>query len=166
MKEVFDDETDELEAAMQDCAPVNCPLTHTFTPGMYSRTIFMPAGTLITSLVHRTEHQFIISAGIALVKIRAGEWERLAAPHIGITKPKTRRILYIEQDCLWTTFHRVDISPKDDSEESISEAVRLIENEIIEPHENKLLGGVIKNNVITKTIDNAFDNKSYSEINR
>lgn len=149
----IDDKIDELELAMQDYTPVNCPLTHVFTKGLYSRTIFMPRGTLVTSLVHNSEHQFVVSMGIALVKIKEGEWERIEAPYFGKTFPGTRRILYIESDCLWTTFHPIDICPKDDSEEAVAEAVRLIEERIIEPHENKLLGGIIKNNIITPIID-------------
>jgi hypothetical protein len=152
MSESIDDKIDELESYMMDYPPVNCPLDHIFTPGLYTRTIFMPAGSLITSLIHKTEHQFIISAGIVLVKIREGEWQRLAAPYIGVTKPGTRRILYIEVDCLWTTCHATDIQPKDESEEAIAEAVALIEANIIEPHENKLLGGIIKNNIISQSI--------------
>jgi len=154
MENSIDDKIDELELAMQDYEPVNCPLTHTFTPGLYTRTIFMPAGTLITSLIHKTEHQFIISAGVALVKIKEGEWKRLAAPHIGITKSGTRRILYIEADCLWTTCHATEIQPDDETEESILKAVSLIEERIIEVHENKLIGGVVKNNIISQSIDN------------
>ena len=32
-------------------------------------------------------------------------WKRYAAPYTGITKPYTRRILYIHEDTIWTTFH-------------------------------------------------------------
>lgn len=152
MESSIDDKIDELELAMQDYQWVDCPLTHNFTPGLYTRTIFMPAGTLITSLIHKTEHQFIISAGVVLVKIKESEWERLAAPHIGKTKPGTRRILYIEADCLWTTCHATDIQPEDESEESILKAVELITYSIIEMRENKLIGGVVRNNIISQSI--------------
>lgn len=138
---------------MQDYDPVDCPLTHTFTPGLYSRTIFMPKGTLVTSLIHRTEHQFAVLAGCAMVKVKEDQWERICAPYIGVTKPGTRRILYIEEDCVWTTFHATDIQPADSSEDSIRQAVALIEENIIEPHENKFLGGIIKNNILTQTIE-------------
>lgn len=148
----IDDKIDGLELAMQDYAPVNCPLTHTFTLGLYSRVIFMPKGTLVTSLIHRTEHQFAVLAGCARVKINEGEWEVLCAPLVGVTKPWTRRILYILEDCVWGTFHRTDIRPENDTEEALLKAVQLIEDEIIEPHENHLLGGIVKNNIITKTL--------------
>lgn len=150
----IDDKIDELELAMQDYEPVDCPLTHVFTPSLYTRTIIMPADALIVSMIHRTRHQFIISAGVVKVKIKEGEWDTIRAPYVGITEPGTRRILYIEEPCVWTTCHATDIQPADESEESIEEAVRQIEAEILEPHENKLLGGFIKNNILLQSIDN------------
>jgi hypothetical protein len=110
-----DNRINELELAMvQENKPVDCPLNHRFTPGLYSREIFMPAGTLLTSKTHLTEHQFVIAMGVVMVCIDGGEWIRYVAPFVGITKAGTRRILYIEQDCLWITFH-----PNADDEENI-----------------------------------------------
>lgn len=145
---------DELEAAMMEYPLVDCPLSHCFTPRLYTRTIFMPAGSLITSLIHKTEHQFIVSQGTAFVKVNEHEWEEISAPYVGITKPGTRRVLYIESDCVWTTVHPTEIKPKDNSEISVNEAVDLICAEIIEPHENTLLGGIVKNNIVTQTLNN------------
>jgi hypothetical protein len=150
MENLIDDKIDELELAMQDYEPVDCPLTHTFTPKVYTRTIFMKAGSLITSRVHRTRHQFVIMAGVVMVKVKDGEWKQLAAPYNGITEPGTRRILYILEDCVWMTIHYTEIQPEDESEESVLEAVRQIEDLIIEPYENKLLGGVAVNNIIKR----------------
>lgn len=148
MDSLIDHKIDELELAMQEYDPVDCPLTHTFTPNLYTRIIFMKKGTLITSRIHRTRHQFAILAGTVLVKIKDGEWERLSAPYNGITEAGTRRILYIEEDCVWMTMHYTDVQPMDDSEESLLEAVKKVEDIIIEPYENKLLGGIIKNNIL------------------
>lgn len=154
MTENIDDRMDELELAMQDYEPVNCPLTHVFTPGLYSRTIFMPAGTLITSQIHKTEHQFVISLGVVQVKNKKDEWETFVAPYFGITKPGTRRTLLILEDCVWTTFHSVGIRPENESEEALLEAVQQVEDLIIDPRENPLLGGRIRNNIISQSIDN------------
>lgn len=146
------DQIDQLEAVMQNYAPVDCPLRHQFTPGMYSRTIFMPKNTLITSLVHKTEHQFVVSQGTVFVKVNETEWQKITAPFVGVTKPGTRRVLFIEEDCTWTTFHPVDIRPADNSHESVLEAVEKVKQLIIEPHQNAYLGGELVNNVLTKTI--------------
>ena len=57
-------EVDKIEYAIyQSDEKVDAPLTHVFTPGLFTRTIFMPAGSLIMSMTHSTRHPFIISVG-------------------------------------------------------------------------------------------------------
>jgi len=143
-----DDRLDELEVAMlENCEPVHCLTTHMFTDGMYIREIFMPAGSLITSKVHKTEHPYIVSYGKVAVSIDGDDWDEITAPYTGITKPGTRRVLYILEDCIWTTFHRVnDMKSEynylnDDEKENI---VKEIEEKILEPHVNYLTGTDIK----------------------
>jgi hypothetical protein len=143
-----DDRLDELEVAMlENCEPVHCLTTHKFTDGMYIREIFMPAGSLITSKVHKTEHPYIVSYGKVAVSIDGDDWDEITAPYTGITKPGTRRVLYILEDCIWTTFHRVDDMKSeyndlnDDEKENI---VKEIEEKILEPHVNYLTGTDIK----------------------
>jgi hypothetical protein len=143
-----DDRLDELEVALlENCEPVHCLTTHMFTDGMYIREIFMPAGSLITSKVHKTEHPYIVSYGKVAVLIDGDDWDEITAPYTGITKPGTRRVLYILEDCIWTTFHRVDNMKSeyndlnDDEKENI---VKEIEEKILEPHVNYLTGTDIK----------------------
>ncbi|WP_075081416.1 hypothetical protein [Terrimicrobium sacchariphilum] len=81
------------------------PLKHRFVPGMYIREIFIPAGTLLTSRVHQTEHPFTISMGDISVVTPGGGVTRLKAPYTGITKPGTRRMLYAHENTIWTTYH-------------------------------------------------------------
>lgn len=147
----INDRIDELELALQDAPPVDCPVTHSFTPGFYVRQIFMPTGTMITSQIHNARHSYQITKGIACVKVNDDEWEILEAPFVGITEPGTRRVLYIQEDTIWTTFHPILESeqPAFNLEEEITEAVEKIGKRIIEPHVNELLGGIIKNNIIT-----------------
>lgn len=132
-----DGRVDELEAFMADNYQiVECPLVHRFTPGMYIREIFMPAGSLVTSKIHKTEHPFTVSKGKVAVSIDGKDWEEFEAPYTGITKPGTRRILYIIEDCIWTTYHA---NPSD------SQDVSEIEERIIEKRENNLLKEVLEN---------------------
>ena len=143
-----DDRLDELEVAMlENCEPVHCLTTHMFTDGMYIREIFMPAGSLITSKVHKTEHPYIVSYGKVAVSIDSNDWIEITAPYTNITKPGTRRVLYILEDCIWTTFHRIDGMKSeynelnDDEKENI---VKEIEKKILEPHINYLTRTDIK----------------------
>lgn len=103
---------DRLESAMLGAAragvtePIELPLVHRFTPGLYTREIFMPAGTLLTSRIHKTEHPFVVLTGKVSVYIPGEGVEHIEAPHVGVTQPGTRRVLYIHEDCRWLTFHR------------------------------------------------------------
>jgi hypothetical protein len=97
-----------LEQAMAQLPQQLCPLTHTFTPGLYTRTILMPAGTKLTSRIHLYEHPFVISQGVVRVRDGEGEWVTLQAPHVGVTKPGTRRVLDVIEDTVWSTFHVTD----------------------------------------------------------
>lgn len=126
---------DEFEVALSQQDQVECPLIHRFTPGLYSREIFMPEGALIISKIHKTRHQFVISDGTALVKINDGEWKELSAPWTGITEIGTRRVLYIAKNCTWTTFHPIEIAPIEDTTEAIKMAVSEIEDIIIEKNQ-------------------------------
>jgi len=96
---------DRIEDCLRKLPPVDCPLTHRFTPGLYIREIFMPKGTLLTSKIHKTEHPYVISKGRVSVWIDGVGVVQLSAPHCGITKPGTRRVIYVHEDCVWTTFH-------------------------------------------------------------
>jgi hypothetical protein len=128
---VNDERIDTLESVMtENFDSVVCPLIHRFTPNMYIREIFMPKGSLITSKIHMTEHPFTISKGKVSVSIDGNGWEVFEAPYTGITKIGTRRVLYIEEDCVWTTYHVNEDNCTDVAE---------IEDRILDKYVNKLL---------------------------
>lgn len=101
---------DTLERRMAQHPAVRLHWKHVFTPGLYGRTIFMPANSLVTSRIHRTEHQFVLAKGSCSVWVDGTGWVRMEAPWLGITKPGTRRVLLIHEDCVWTTFHATKIT--------------------------------------------------------
>lgn len=117
-------EVEGIISTLSEKSPHQCQVTHRFTPGMYSREILMPKGTLLTSKIHMTEHQYVVTEGIAHVWTEQAGVVTLQAPYVGITKPGTRRILYIEQDCRWITFH-----PTEETD------LKKIEEQLIYPHD-------------------------------
>ena len=125
---------DLLESEMQNYPIPECPLTHTLLEDQYIREIFMPAGSLITSQIHKTEHPYFILKGVVSVWTENDGEVILQAPHYGITKPGTRRVLYVHEDCVWCTIHK----------RLPNETVDDIGERIIEKHDNKLLDSDIK----------------------
>lgn len=134
---------DEVEEFLAAYPAVDCPLRHSFTPGLYIREVIIPAGTWLTSKIHRTEHPFVISKGKISVWVN-GEITVLEAPYQGITVPGTRRVLFAHEDTTWTTFH-VNVEDEQD--------LLKIEHRLIEPHDNPLLDDEVKyiNNLNQKT---------------
>jgi hypothetical protein len=115
---------DALEAEMRLMTPCVAPVEHFFTPGLYCRRIEMAKGSLITSKIHRTEHPYFVLAGKAAVWDGENGVQIIRAPYMGITKPGTRRVLLIGEDCTWVTVHQSD-----------NETVEEIEARIIEPRD-------------------------------
>jgi hypothetical protein len=87
--------------------PVAQPLTHTFLPGLYVRTIHNPAGSLITTKIHLTDHPFVLLRGRLRIWVpdQRGSAETLIAPHFGITRAGTRRVILAIEDSTFITFH-------------------------------------------------------------
>jgi mannose-6-phosphate isomerase-like protein (cupin superfamily) len=110
---------------------VEMPLTHRFTPGLYVREIFMPKGTVVISRVHKTEHPYAVLQGRASVWVDGGIVE-CRAGDIGVTKPGTRRVLLILEDCRWATFHPTGETDLKKLEEQLTETpdVSYVGNEV------------------------------------
>lgn len=122
--------------------PVECPLIHRFTKGMYIREIFMPKDSLITSKIHNTNHPFVVSQGAVAVAIDGDNWQEIQAPYTGITQAGTRRVLIILEDTTWITFHPLPYITGDENEFNDDEKLKLvekIEDEILSKYENLLL---------------------------
>jgi hypothetical protein len=155
-----DSRVDELELAMMENYPaVDLPLKHYFTKGLYCREIFMPKGTLLTSKIHKTQHQFNISKGKVAVSVDGGEWVTLEAPFHGITNPGTRRIIYIIEDCIWTTFHPLDFINGEENEWSEENKSKLADQIVIRVTENHI------SSINGLNMDNEYK-KSLSKLNK
>lgn len=130
---------DSVHVLIREClAPVDTSsdavLKHHFTPGLYIRTLTMPAGALILSRTHKTEHPYVVTQGKVSVWIAGTGWVTITAPHFGITKPGTQRILFIHEDCVWTTFHATPLTTPEAIVAEITEPVAIdpeIEAEVL-----------------------------------
>jgi hypothetical protein len=80
------------------------PVKHSFADGCYIREIFNPAGELLVTKIHKKEHAFFLMQGEMSILTEDGI-KHLKAPHHGITKPGTKRIIYTHSDCVFVTVH-------------------------------------------------------------
>lgn len=94
---------------------------HAFAGGMYCRRFFIPAGMLIVSKVHKTEHLFIGCSGRLVV---VGQGERFVLTSGGVVPSPvgTKRVVLSETDCVVMTVHKTDVTEVDDLESELMEA--------------------------------------------
>ena len=83
------------------------PLTHTFADGLYIREIFNPKDELIITKIHKTTHPYFLLKGEMSILTEHG-YVRVKAPHYGITKAGTKRIIRTHEDCVFVTVHRTN----------------------------------------------------------
>ena len=100
----YQDPNDPLnlaEVEILNLPPAECPVTHKFTPNLYTREIFMPKNILVTSLMHLTTHPFFILKGDVSVWSHDTPVQRYTAPYSGVTIAGTRRMLFTHEDTIW-----------------------------------------------------------------
>ncbi len=121
-------QVEQLEYQLSQMPDAFLPTEHLFLPGIYVRKIFMPAGSLLTSMQHKTTHPFVIPSGKLRVmdQVEAVEYE---APFVGVTEAGTKRVLYIHEDTTWLTFHA--------NPENITDPDKMVEY-LTYPNENPL----------------------------
>jgi len=96
---------DVVERILELYPKAESELEHLFTPGIYIRMFASKAGSLIMSATHETQHPFSLLNGSACVWTKEHGFVRFTAPHVGITFPDTRRMIYCETDIVWMTIH-------------------------------------------------------------
>lgn len=118
-----------LESELNNLPQRECPVWNHFAPGLYARQMFIPAGTVLTGAVHKTEHLCIVSGDID-VTTDDGMLHIRDLQHIFVSKPGTKRAGFTREDTLWTTVHVTDETDLD----------KLVE-ELVEATSQQLLGG-------------------------
>ena len=94
------------------------PIKHKFCNGLYIREIFNPAGQLLVTKIHKKEHPFFLMKGKMSILTEDGV-KHIQAPHHGITKPGTKRIIYTHTDCVFVTVHATDKTDVDEIEKEV-----------------------------------------------
>lgn len=84
--------------------PVEIPVQHFFSDGVYARHGLIPRGTMLTGHIHKKRNLNILSQGEMSVLTQNG-MERVTGPFLIVSPPGTKRIAYAHTDCWWTTIH-------------------------------------------------------------
>lgn len=95
---------------------------HLFAPGMYVRTLPIPAGSVVVGKMHRHSHPVMLTKGETTILTDKG-MERITAPHVWVSEPGAKRVLYTHTDCEFTTVH---LNPNDETDLDKIEAEHII----------------------------------------
>lgn len=130
------DAINHIEAEMLLQPQVEMKLDHLIFGGIYVRTLTIPPLTKLIGRVHKTEHIFTCTRGTLEVFVEDQGWGLVVGPYTGEGKSGTRRLARVVSETEWITYHPTNIVPVDDSYEALLDAVKLIEQEILEPIDN------------------------------
>lgn len=93
-----------LEDKIREMTPVDMPVTHHFSKGVYARELFIPKGTVLTGHIHNFTNLNIMSQGDLSILTENGV-VRVKAPYTIVSPPGTKRLAYAHEDTIWTTIH-------------------------------------------------------------
>jgi hypothetical protein len=96
-----------IDAAIErgELAPVDTPLTHYHTPDLYARRIVVPAGSIFTTMVHKTDHIAVALRGVIAFYDQDRIEHIVRAPEVMVTKAGTQRVVAVLEECEWVTVH-------------------------------------------------------------
>lgn len=117
-----------LEAEIAQVEQVPLSEKHYFASGIYAREITIPAGTVLTGKVHKTEHINIVSQGTITVWTEQG-MKKVSAPFTMVSQPGTKRVGYAHTDTVWTTIHHSFERDLDQLEAQLIEPARQLDND-------------------------------------
>lgn len=126
------DQIDRLQAEMATMPQAELQTEHFFSPGMYCRRVFRPAGTLIVGKVHKEPHFFLCAMGEIIAWTETG-MRKLQAGDVVECKPGTKRVTLAVTDAIGMTIHKTDKTDLDE-----------IETELIEPDDSALFDSANK----------------------
>lgn len=107
--------------------------THNFSDGVYTRTVFMKAGSLITGKIHKLDHIVVIGQGSASVVSEEFGSKIIKAPMVFVSRPYVKRALFVHEDMVWTTVHKNPTNTRD---------LDLLEKELIAEDYKEITEGV------------------------
>lgn len=124
--------TQELLKAPQ----VDVKTSHALSGGIYARTMYVPAGTLLTGATHKKDHINVFIGDFSVSSIEG--LFRYTGHHVIECKAGIRRAILAHVDGVWTTLVRTDLTEINDIEdESVVESGSLQTRQDLITHNQK-----------------------------
>lgn len=108
-----------LEQIILAAPQVDLLTTHNLEGGMYARTIYLEAGTVLTGAVHKTDHLNIVFGDISVTTDEGVQ--RITGYHVIETKAGMKRAGYAHAATAWTTICKTEKKVLSDIEDDLVE---------------------------------------------
>lgn len=95
------EQIERLEACVGEMPQVDLLTEHALSGGVYARTIYLEAGTVLTGAVHKRDHVNVVVGDISVWTEQG--MRRLTGHHVLMTKAGAKRAGYAHADTIWTT---------------------------------------------------------------
>jgi hypothetical protein len=114
----FRERMEIIEERLRELPEVQFEYKHTFHGGLYARTMYSPAGILMTSYIYTKPHQCIISSGTVSYRseVMGG---KIRGPFMFTADAGSKRIVYTHTPMVWTTVIKTDADNVEDAESEI-----------------------------------------------
>lgn len=117
------------------------PVEHNFTEKQYIREFRAPAGHVIVSKIHNTNHPLFLLEGDVTIIEKSGR-RRMTAPTFSITEVGTKRVVFVHEDCYFVTVHPAESTTLFDVEEEVM--AKSFEDVSISPKDFSVLDSFIE----------------------
>ena len=122
-----------FQAELKKLPQVEMEIKNSFAPGVYARTIIMPAGTILIGKTHKTDHFNIAHTGKADVTID-GQTKLVCAGDMFRSEPGSKKLFEVIEDMKFSTIHPTDKTDIDEIEKDTvytdEEEEKLMESDI------------------------------------
>ena len=89
---------------MKGMDPLEIPIKHHFSQGVYAREMFIPIGALVVGKIHKHDQLNILSKGDVTFVTEDGPQRVTAGFHM-VATPGAKRAFYAHEDSIWTVIH-------------------------------------------------------------
>lgn len=96
-----------IEKEMKKHEQVELKTEHFFSPGIYTRILYIPKGCMLTGKIHKQPILNIMTKGDISVLI-GDEVKRIIAPFVVVSPAGSKKIGYAHEDTIWMGCHGTD----------------------------------------------------------
>lgn len=109
------DKVMQLEAHLREMDQADLEVTHHFAPHVYTRVLYMPAGTVLTGKIHRHELMNILVSGTMRFACDGVMQERTGFD-IFNAGAGSKKAIYAVTDCIFLGIHPTDLTDLEEIE--------------------------------------------------